>query len=581
MVREAPISQTYLVRFDTNKFSQRQLRFLGKVANGFLSPLHNQCVKNGQMMKSHYEAVLQYQQPLTNKECRESLAVIRYPILSIRSVVDLRTGTIRACHIMGKQGSGSQYDHNQLQWFGSKKKKPDERYWFYYHIYTKFGLKKYRGWTDKCLRSLPKPTDEKQNPYYSGQSSPAWNQFVIEDLEKTEPIKSILVKKKSPEYQKKRQDIKKKAQKTRKENIINAGVAYGKALRDYVEQHADSLSDEQIKLAMVLQKLTVLNHIAKTLADSRNWGSKAWLSKKLWEKYNTDAIYDLKNKVEQVLMHYFNDVTMIRGYVPEDADKIWVDFCDDHNQERFLSGYGPLDFFYSDPLEFIDCPRCYISVSNMYYACYNFDVKLNNDLVFNYHCPYPVGKRYFGPILKMDRVDQMPNEASPFLFGHESSMDENEYAVSHDLMKDVKSWVDQFDLSKFNQYSVNEPSQYKEWVKELRVAQAKVKAQQKRKRAEHDRMGQLATSYNSKHPEFRERFVNQIVDVLIKQNISANNNQIKQLINRERDEYVTENILINSADDKLLVKGLKRSLAPKRVRKLVNRRLKTLKVANS
>lgn len=576
MAKKTRTSRIYLVKFDTDKFSQRQLGFLGKIACGFLSPLHDQCVNKKIKEDPHYFAVLQYKDPVTNKECRESLSEIRYKILSIRSVSDLQTGTVRACHIKGKLGRGSQYDHKKLQWFGSKKNKPDERYWFYYHIYTKFGLKKYRGWTDKCLKVLPKPTDEKQNPYYSQQSSPAWNEFVIADLEAKDPVKSILAKKSSPDYQKKQKSARVKAQNTRKNNMMNAGGAYGKSLIEYVHHHSGKLSSEQIKLAMVLQKLTVLNHIAKTLADDRNWGSQAWLAKKLRDTYDTSEIYDLKNKVEQVLFHYFDDVTTIRGYVPEDADKIWVDFCDFHNEERGWSGVGPLDFFYSDPLEFINCPHCHVRASNMYYACYNFDVRLNDDLVFNYHCPYPVGKFYFGPILKLERVEQMPNEASPFLFGHESSMDEDEYAVSHDLMKDVESWVSQFDLSKFGQQVVNEPDHYEQWVKELRAEVAAAQERERQRKEKYQHEADLANQYLDEHPDIKSDFVSDVVNKIYQHWTGKHlaRRKIDRWINLELDDFMKTTL---SDLDGELRNGIYHVLKPSRLHKMIRKQVKQMR----
>lgn len=569
-------SQTYLVKFDTNEFSQRQLAFLGKVAYGFLSPLHDQCKTKNVTEDPHFVAVVCYKKPITNKGCRESLSDIRYKIASIRQANDLQTGTVRACHIKGKLGRDSYYDHSQLQWFGKKGKQPDYRLWFPYRVYSKSGLKNYRDWTDKCLKVLPKPTDWKQNPYYSSQEYPAWNEYLIADLEKKDPVKSILAKKHAPGYKKKREAAREKAEQTRKNNMLKAGQEYGKSLQDFVNKHSAGLSDKYVELALVLQKLTALNHVAKTLADSNNWGSTAWLSKKLHEKYSTDGIYKLKNQVQQILFHYFRDVTKVRAYVPEDADKIWVNFCEEHNWERREFGEPPMEFFYSDPLEFVECPHCSISVSEFYYACYDFSVELNDDLTFDYHCPYPVGKTYFGPILKMKRVDQMPNESSPFLFGHESSTTEDEYAISQDLMKDIKDWANQYDLSGFDQYAVNEHGPYQAWIKKLK-AEAERQAELERQRElRRQQRATKASQYLSEYPGAREEFI----DLAVKKVYDHFGND-RDMKSKKVDHIVRP--LLGSwlkdqfSNDEDLRRGLYQFLKPSKVRPEIRSRVAELR----
>lgn len=358
--------------------------------------------------------------------------------------------------------------------------------------------------------------------------------------------------------------------------MLKAGQEYGKSLQDFVNEHSDGLSDKYVELALVLQKLTALNHVAKTLADSNNWGSTAWLSKKLHEKYSTDGIYKLKNRVQQILFHYFRDITRVRAYVPEDADKIWVNFCEEHNWERREFGEPPMEFFYSDPLEFVECPQCYVDVSELYYACYDFSVTLNDDLTFDYHCPYPVGKTYFGPILKMKRVDQMPNESSPFLFGHESSTTEDEYAISRDLMKDIKDWANQYDLSGFDQYVVNEHGPYQAWIKKLKAeAERQAELERQRKLKKQQRV-EKANQYLNEFPGIREEFIDLAVKrvyVNFVNGMKLKSKKIDHVVRPLLDSWLKNQY----GDDEDLRKGLRKLLNPSKIRPDIRRRVDKLR----
>lgn len=87
------------------------------------------------------------------------------------------------------------------------------------------------------------------------------------------------------------------------------------------------------------------------------------------------------------------------------------------------------------------CPNCYIADLSNYYTCYNFAVHLNDQLCFDYQLPYPLGKGHFPKITKLPKIEQMPNEAGPYLFGHEANDGELNYVLQSNLLQEIKQWV--------------------------------------------------------------------------------------------------------------------------------------------
>lgn len=265
----AKTSQYYRISFATDKFSQRQLNFLAKIGIGFLSPKHDDCYQDKQKLAPHYAISIKLPQAVTNAEIKKAIKnAIRYPIMHAVKVRNLEAGTVSICHAHGKNWARDAYDQTELKWFGPKKLMPDYRLWFHYDIYTKSSLKKRRQWTNKCLEQLPDPTDTYYNNMYGQKEYPAWNEFVIADLEKQEPIKSILAKKNSPAYQKKRKLAKEKAKETKLNKIRQESKLYQAKFEAKLAK--SKLSSEKLDLARILGKLNVLNHVAKTLADYTN-----------------------------------------------------------------------------------------------------------------------------------------------------------------------------------------------------------------------------------------------------------------------------------------------------------------------
>lgn len=483
----ATTSKYYVVKFDTPTFSARQLQLLHKIAAGFLSPVHDRCYqKDGKLAEPHYKAALVFKEPISNRECKHLLASnMRYKVSSVRTSQKLDEATKTICRISHPQDYKDKlYDKDSLQWFGNKKDKPDYRLWFPYKVYTKNGLKKERGWTDKCLHYLPEPTDEKQNYYYQSQVSPAWNQYVIQKLELQEPIKSILQKKNDPAYKERQRKTAEQAERTRRQHILADGQEYATALHKALKEKTAGLSLEAKQIASILQTVKILNHIAKTLANNsfdQTPTSHSWLMEQLKDKYTTTEIYEIKNQVERVLLNEYPELVKLEAYIPENSDKLWISLCSKHREELRWGYNSVLDYFWSNPSHIMSCPRCQVDISNLYYACYNFSINLGAGLVFDFHCPYPVGKQYFGPIRKLPQVDQMPNESSPFIFGHVASEGEVRYAAWEDLMVPIRDWLKKFDVKKYKFYpDVNETGDTKQIINE--IIQSKKAEQQKQKK---------------------------------------------------------------------------------------------------
>lgn len=565
----------YIVTFMTDKFTKNQFKILHSIAEGFLSPLHNHCYDtHGKPLDPHYKAVLVFDHAISNSECKHLLKdKIKYPIKSVNASADIDTATKAICHVCHPQLSDYKsryYDKFDLKWFGYKKDKPDYRLWFPYKTYTKSGLKTERGWTNKCLRYLPAPTDEKENYYYHSQINPAWNEFIVEDLEQQEPIKSILAKKNDPEYQKKKEEAAKKAKVTKQKKILDAGKEYKKQLQTQLKNKTKGLTPEMAKLAEILQSLTILNHIAKTLANNNFMytpTSHSWLMEKLSDMYSTERIYDLKNQIEQVIVNKYPNIVKLQAYIPGNADKIWVNFCPEHQQYLYESYESPLEIFWDNPKEFMSCPHCRVTIQDLYYACYNFDIELNDQLNFDYHCPYPVGKHFFGPIKQLPQIDQMPNEESPFQFGHVASAGEEKYAISTNLEKPLITWIKQFDQSKFKTYpGIHEKGTTEKEIAELERQRAEYERKQKeeqRKQAESRRRArQFIKDHDNFWQDYRD-YLETFHDPIYSNN-KGRTKKIHNFLNNRFNEYLANNFNVTKESDKDLYNNLKQIFSSKK-----------------
>ena len=176
----------------------------------------------------------------------------------------------------------------------------------------------------------------------------------------------------------------------------------------------------------------------------------------------------------------------------------------------------------------------------------------------------------------MERVDQMPNESSPFLFGHESSTTEDEYAISRDLMKDINDWANQYDLSGFDQYAVNEHGHYQAWIKKLKAEaerQAELERQRKLKRQQ---QVEKANQYLNEFPGIREDFIDLAVKrvyVNFVNGMRLKSKKIDHVVRPLLDSWLKNQY----GDDEDLRKGLRKLLNPSKIRPDIRRKVDKLR----
>lgn len=219
-----------------------------------------------------------------------------------------------------------------------------------------------------------------------------------------------------------------------------------------VDQQVSSVSDElqkkyqaeidktnNPKLAKSLLAMTLLNHIAKTLSD-HNTDMTDPLNKRLANKYDENIIYGLKDSFLRYMWKnqdkYPEMSTTV--YIPEEPDKYHVYFCEEHNEDRRMTMLSPMEYYWCNKKTVDACPDCQVDHVKNYYSFYYFSFDLGDGNTFSCHLPYPIGKSWLPKLSKFKHVHQEFEEDSPFLFGVEADKDEIMYALSHDLIKDVK-----------------------------------------------------------------------------------------------------------------------------------------------
>lgn len=378
------------------------------------------------------------------------------------------------------------YDPEKFTYFGkarwccdSDKKWQNLKDYFYPHNYSKPQLIKYRYWTDKCLRYLPKPYDYYSNSTYK-TTYPVYNQDDIEKVELTEPVKSIIAKKKKrltdSDAIKKHQEIVSKTKATK----VAHKKAKEKAIQEKLQKEAKlALTEfdqdiatiknqypETSKMLIAFKYLTIANHLAKTLQEL-NYGSRNYynyygyykksqklseLDKNLMQKYSKDELYKIKGKALQRLyldnFKYNKSLTpniTLQAVVPEDTDRVDVYFCEDHNEERYMFGESPIAFYYDRQHEIDSCPACQVNRESNYYSFYFFKIKVDN-ILYDWHLPYPLGKDWLPSLSELPQIEQVPNEEGPFLYGEEASDKEKQIANARDIIAPIKEYINESKL---------------------------------------------------------------------------------------------------------------------------------------
>lgn len=417
----------------------------------FIGPKHTNCstkpsikFPQGNKKDPHFIIYLKLKNKLTKQKIidwfEERNIIIKYlhnsfENLEANNIIRLTKGI--------KQGHVEYYDFNKIRIVNKSNVLFDYREFFPHQTFTKTALKRERDWTDKCLTYLPASHERKEfNFQYGSVMSDVWSIYIIKKLEAQEPIKSILAKKRSPEAKLKR----KKSAKKRQQTILNKEKHLAEQYNEKMIATYNFLPDFERELALILAKLQVLNHLAKSL---QNWKiiekshqkSASKMIKILTEKYNSSEIYELKNQVLNKIFNNYSHYLKLCAYRPEEANKYFVHYCDIHNSDRHLSKTSLLDYLFANYQEIDHCPNCHVEIIKDYYACYNFEVSLSPNIYFNFHIPYPVGKDNYPNLHKLPKIRQIPNENGPYFFGRESNNYENNYAVHYDLLTDIKNWL--------------------------------------------------------------------------------------------------------------------------------------------
>lgn len=138
-----------------------------------------------------------------------------------------------------------------------------------------------------------------------------------------------------------------------------------------------------------------------------------------YETYEThrQEWYQRKNQAVKVLIEM--PYAMLYFYRPNDADKLYLELCDDH-QEMMKDGYywDKWDFFYQNRKLVSKCRECVYSETKDYYSLYYLEIKSDKfpDFSFSYHTPYPIGRKFLPHPETLPYVDHVEQDGI-FRFG--------------------------------------------------------------------------------------------------------------------------------------------------------------------
>lgn len=227
---------------------------------------------------------------------------------------------------------------------------------------------------------------------------------------------------------------------------LEAKEQWQKQLAEYKQGNENA---HEQKLFATLSAMSVLNHVAKTLQNYRS-NSSDFEYDMLKDAYQSaESIYDLKNELLKAVYDNCPEYVKLSAFVPDDADKINVTFCDDHfdafREERSYFGLTPMEYYFENKKEIDQCRKCDVTYNVNYYSMYSFEIKLPN-AEFNFHEPYPVGRFDFPKLTTLPKVEQEVNEEGMFLFGREANFKESCLALAVDLTKPIKDFLQMEEL---------------------------------------------------------------------------------------------------------------------------------------
>lgn len=217
------------------------------------------------------------------------------------------------------------------------------------------------------------------------------------------------------------------------------------------------------KMLIAFKYLTIANHLAKTLQEL-SYGSRNYynyyghynkpqkldkLDKSLIQKYSKDELYEIKRKALQRLyldnFKYNKSLTpniTLQAVVPKNTDRVDVYFCEDHNNKRRMFAESPIEFYHDRKHEIDSCPACQVNRESNYYSLYFFKIKVNN-ILYDWHLPYPLGKDWLPSLSELPQIKQVPNEEGPFRYGEEASDKEKLIANARDIITPIKEYINE------------------------------------------------------------------------------------------------------------------------------------------
>lgn len=331
--------------------------------------------------------------------------------------------------------------------------------------YSRSQLIHYRYWTQKCLDYLPDHADSERKSMYGSGTYETYSEDTVLRVEQDPRVAKIIARKKKrntdPEeivkaketVKKRKATIKRKEEeKCAKQEEIDAEktkVLLAKFDEDIAQiKETDKYSD----LTILMKYLSIVNHLAKTFeTDDRiicSYNGKKFCQKeqdeyeKLSKIYKGEGyLYELKDDVFKKLYHdkKYKDVVRLSAFIPDDPDKVWVTFCDFHNEDRRMFYEPPLEYYYENQKEIDHCNNCSVQSDHYYYAFYYFTV--NTSEKTTWHVPYPIGKSYLPDIDKLKQEKQEFNEEGSFLFGSEASESEILIATHRNVIKPILKYL--------------------------------------------------------------------------------------------------------------------------------------------
>lgn len=166
---------------------------------------------------------------------------------------------------------------------------------------------------------------------------------------------------------------------------------------------------------------------------AKSFQEKSYRSKKYSELYKAkkEECYKLKNEALELLSK--SKYSKLSFYRPENPDKIWIEFCDNHYndwcEERRYMYMDKWDFYYTHKDEIDKCSCCSVDINEDYYSLYYIELSSKEvpDYKFSFHTPYPIGNSFFGNPDDLEQVEHEENEEGLFRFGR--SIDESEEVI--------------------------------------------------------------------------------------------------------------------------------------------------------